>query len=79
MSHTNFRGVVGTKGDLSPVWSYDAYYQYGRTNYSQVFRNEFSIARLNRALNVVDDPRTVAFDPICRSVLDGSDPDLRSL
>jgi outer membrane receptor protein involved in Fe transport len=74
LSHTNFRGVIGTKGDLSNVWSYDAYYQYGRTNYTQVFRNEFSAARLNRALNVVDDPRTAEFDPICRSVLDGSDP-----
>ena len=73
LNHTNFRGVLGTRGDLSNVWSYDAYYQYGRTNYSQVFRNEFSAARLTRALNVVDDPRTAAFDPICRSVLDGTD------
>ena len=56
------------------MWSYDAYFQYGRTNYTQVYQNEFSIARLTRALDVIDDPRTAAVDPICRSVLDNTDP-----
>ncbi len=77
LTHTNFRGVLGTKGDLSPVWSYDAYYQYGRTNYSLVYRNEFSASRLNKALNVILDPRVgspTEGQPICRSVLDNSDP-----
>ncbi|MBB6426554.1 TonB-dependent receptor domain-containing protein [Sphingopyxis sp. JAI128] len=72
LQHTSFRGVLGVKGDLSPVWSYDAYYQYGRVNYSQVYSNEFSAARLTRALDVVADPNGGA--PVCRSVLDGSDP-----
>jgi iron complex outermembrane receptor protein len=74
LQHTNFRGVIGAKGDLGKAWSYDAYYQYGRSNYTQVYSNEFSVARLGRALNVIDDPRTAAFDPVCRSVIDGSDP-----
>ena len=77
LQHTNYRAVVGSKGSLGEVWSYDAYYQYGRSNYSQVYSNEFSITRLNRALNVVNDPRagSATFgQPICRSVLDGSDP-----
>jgi outer membrane receptor protein involved in Fe transport len=77
LTHTNFRGVIGTKGDLDSVWSYDAYYQYGRTNYSLVYRNEFSVSRLNRALNVILDPRVgspTEGQPICRSVLDNSDP-----
>jgi len=74
LRHTAFRGVLGTRGDLNQAFSYDAYYQYGRTNYDQIYRNEFSIQRLNRALNVVDDPRTPnVVDPICRSVLDNSD------
>lgn len=76
LTHTSFRGVLGTKGDLGPVWSYDAYYQYGRTNYSLVYRNEFSAARLNRALNVTTDPRPTSptfGQPVCRSVLDNSD------
>ncbi|HEY0628756.1 MAG TPA: TonB-dependent receptor [Sphingomicrobium sp.] len=75
--HTSYRGVVGSRGDLSSAFSYDAYYQYGRTNYTQVFRNEFSRERLKRASNVVLDPRAGSptfGQPVCRSVLDGSDP-----
>jgi outer membrane receptor protein involved in Fe transport len=68
--HTEYRGVVGTKGDLGSTWSYDAYYQYGRTNYSDVYDNEFSQARLVRALDVVQGPN----GPVCRSVLTGDDP-----
>ena len=74
LRHTSYRGVLGTRGDLSRVFAYDSYFQYGRTVYSQVFKNEFSIARLTRALDVIDDPRTPGVDPICRSALDGSDP-----
>lgn len=76
LQHTNYRAVLGTKGDLGDAWSYDAYYQYGRTSYTQVYSNEFSIARLNNALNVVTDSRpgsSTFGQPICRSVLDGSD------
>lgn len=72
LRHTSFRGVLGVKGDLDNVWSYDAYYQYGRTNYTQVYKNEFSQARLNRALDIVTDPNTGL--PACRSALDGTDP-----
>ncbi|RJF93358.1 TonB-dependent receptor [Sphingomonas cavernae] len=71
LHHVNFRTVIGTKGDLDDVWSYDAYYQYGRSNYTQVYSNEFSVARLNRALDVVVGPNGT---PICRSVRDGTDP-----
>lgn len=71
LQHTNFRTVIGSKGDLGKTWSYDAYYQYGRSNYTQVYSNEFSVARLGRALDVVAGPGGV---PICRSVRDGTDP-----
>ncbi len=90
LKHLEYRGVIGTKGDLSKVFSYDAYYQYGKTNYTQVYHNEFSVRRLNNALNVVNvdangstiNPATGGLYPIgapgttveCRSVLDGSDP-----
>ena len=83
LTHTSYRGVIGTRGDLNNVFSYDAYYQYGRTDYSQVYHNEFSAARLNNALNVVNvDPATGQVVPVgtsgsvieCRSVLSGSDP-----
>jgi len=79
LTHTSYRAVLGSKGDLGKAWSYDAYYQYGRTNYSLVYKNEFSISRLNKALDIVDDPNIAntpasPFQPVCRSVLDGSDP-----
>jgi outer membrane receptor protein involved in Fe transport len=77
LTHTEWRGLVGSRGDLSKVWSYDAYFQYGRTDYQQVYRNEFSAARLNRALNTTIDTRAGSStfgQVVCRSVLDQSDP-----
>ena len=74
LQHTSFRTVAGMRGDLSDVWSYDMYYQFAQTNFAQTYNNDFSVTRLGRALDVIDDPRTVGVDPICRSVLDGTDP-----
>lgn len=71
LQHVSYRAVVGVKGDLSPAWSYDAFYQYGRNNYAQTYLNDFSVVRLGRALDVVTGPGGT---PVCRSTLDGSDP-----
>lgn len=71
LQHVSYRTVIGVKGDLSPAWSYDAYYQYGRNNYNQTYLNDFSVNRLGRALDVVTGPTGT---PVCRSTLDGSDP-----
>jgi hypothetical protein len=73
LQHTSYRAVLGTRGDITEAVSYDAYYQYGRTNYSQVYSNEFSVARLTNALDVVDDPRVAGVQPICRATLQGTD------
>jgi iron complex outermembrane receptor protein len=76
LKHLSYRGVLGTRGDLSKAFSYDAYFQYGKTNYTQVYKNEFSVSRLLRALDVVTDPRTTSptfGQPICRSALSGVD------
>jgi iron complex outermembrane recepter protein len=70
LQHTSFRTVVGSKGDLGKAWTYDAYYQYGRTNYSQTYTNDVSVQRLTRAVDVVAGPGGT---PICRSVRDGTD------
>jgi len=43
LRHQSWRGVIGTRGDLSNIFSYDAYYQLGHTNYTQVYKNEFSV------------------------------------
>ncbi|HUQ70356.1 MAG TPA: TonB-dependent receptor, partial [Planctomycetaceae bacterium] len=75
LKHTTYRGVLGTRGDLSNVWSYDASFQYGTVKYTQLYKNDFSQQRLVNALDVVDDPRTPGVvDPVCRSVLTGTDP-----
>ena len=72
LEHTSYRLVGGIKGDLLRGLSYDAYYQFGTTKLSQVYQNDFSVTRLNRALDVVTDPGTGL--PVCRSVLNGTDP-----
>ena len=72
LQHTSFRGVLGTRGDLGKSFTYDAYYQYGRTNYQETYSNEFSQRRLVNALDVVANPAGGA--PVCRSVLTGADP-----
>ncbi len=74
LKHISFRGLLGLRGDLGKVWSYDSYFQYGKVNYTQVYKNEFSTARLVRALDVVDNPNTPEVDAICRAVLSGVDP-----
>ena len=71
LQHVSYRAVIGTRGEISPAWSYDMYYQYGRTNYSQTYLNDFSVNRLGRALDVVTGPNGT---PVCRSALDGTDP-----
>ena len=73
LQHTSYRGVIGTKGDLGKAFNYDAYYQYGRTNFAETYLNDFSIQRLTRALDVVANP-VAGGAPICRSVRDGTDP-----
>ncbi|HEX5182864.1 MAG TPA: TonB-dependent receptor [Allosphingosinicella sp.] len=81
ISHNDYRIVAGMKGDLGKAWSYDAYYQYGRTNFSLISSNDFSITRLRNALDVVSAlnghevaPGTPGSAPVCRSVLTGADP-----
>ncbi|WP_126173258.1 TonB-dependent receptor domain-containing protein [Altericroceibacterium xinjiangense] len=71
LQHTNYRAVIGMRGELSPIWSYDAFYQYGRTIFAQTYLNDFSVTRLTRALDVVTDPDSGA--AVCRSTLDGTD------
>ena len=71
LQHTSYRAVIGSKGSLGEAWSYDAYYMYGRTNFAETYSNEFSISRLNKALDVVSDPTTG--NPVCRAALSGDD------
>lgn len=71
LQHTTYRIVAGSRGDISKGLSYDAYYQYGRTVFAETYFNDFSVNRLGRALDVVTGANG---QPVCRSVVNGSDP-----
>ena len=60
------------RGDLGGAWSYDAYYQYGRTNFAETYPNDFSVTRLQQRAR--RRRRSRAASPTCRSVLTGTDP-----
>lgn len=70
LEHTAYRIVGGMRGDLIRGVSYDASYQYGKTILAETYLNDFSVSRLTRALDVVTGANG---QPVCRSVLDGSD------
>ena len=72
LRHTSYRSVFGLRGDLSDRWFYELHYQYSKVNMKNTFRNDLSITRINRSLDAVEHPGTG--EPVCRSVLDGSDP-----
>ncbi|MEG3124280.1 TonB-dependent receptor domain-containing protein [Sphingomonas sp. GB1N7] len=82
LQHTTYRGLFGAKGDIAAGLSYDASYQYSRVNFAQTYRNDFSVTRLTRAIDVVSvnsagaivAPNTAGSTATCRSVVDGTDP-----
>jgi outer membrane receptor protein involved in Fe transport len=51
-NHTSYKTDIGARGDLDNVWSYDAYIQYGTSNYQQEQGGYASLARLQNALEV---------------------------
>ena len=57
--HTNYRGVLGLRGDLGPVWNYDAYGQYYYTtlyNSNSNYLNFQSIANALQVTGTRDNP-----------------------
>ena len=74
LGYQTYRGVAGLRGDLfnAPGWTYDVSASYAQVSLTRAYTNEFSVTRLNRAIDVVADPDTN--EPVCRSVLNGTDP-----
>jgi iron complex outermembrane recepter protein len=68
--NTSFRTLVGVKGEFASNWTYDAFLQTSKVIYQQQESNYFSSTRLARALDVVNQNGQA----VCRSVVDGSDP-----
>ena len=73
LQHTSWRGVFGLRGDFSDDWRYDLHYQYAEVRMQNAYLNDLSTSRIKRALDAVRDPESGRV--VCRSVLDGSDPD----
>jgi iron complex outermembrane recepter protein len=69
--NTSFRALLGVRGQISENWDYDTSVQYSAVVADQSANNFFHKTRLARSLDVVTDPATG--NPVCRSVLDGSD------
>jgi len=70
LRHTDYRAVIGMKGDLDANWHFDAYGQYAASVYSQTNLNYFSNARIPNAFDVVP----VGGVATCQSVVTGADP-----
>lgn len=72
LRHKNFRLLGGMKGQLGRGITYDASYLVGRVHFVDVHTNDVLTSRLERAIDVVSDPKSG--QPVCRSVLTGEDP-----
>ena len=70
--HTASRIVAGARGEINDAWSYDVHLNTSQVSYSNTYLNDMSRTNIRRALFVVPDP--VTGEPVCNSVLDGSDP-----
>jgi iron complex outermembrane receptor protein len=70
LTHTAYRIVGGMRGDVTSGISYDAYYQFGTTHLQQVYRNDFSVTRIGRAIDAVTDADG---NIVCRAALTGID------
>jgi outer membrane receptor protein involved in Fe transport len=74
LNFTSYRTVLGFRGPLAANWDYDIFGQYYRVAMQRSYLNDFSVTRLNRALDVIDADPGVGVDPQCRSAVDGTDP-----
>jgi iron complex outermembrane recepter protein len=72
LRHTDYRGVLGFKGELpfAAGWDYDVWYQMGKNVFQSGFFNDFSGQKILKALDVVSTPN----GPACRSAVAGTDP-----
>lgn len=56
VNRRTFRSVLGMQGGLSEDWTYQAYYQYGRTRSSIIKKNDRLQARFEQSLDATINP-----------------------
>jgi outer membrane receptor protein involved in Fe transport len=54
--HTNFRGVLGIRGDINDDWSYEVYGLHAQNRNLSVDQNDLNKTRVRQALDVIVDP-----------------------
>jgi outer membrane receptor protein involved in Fe transport len=54
LRHTDYRIVIGAKGDVTTDWTYDVYGLLSRSVYAEEFLHDMSLRNIADALNVVD-------------------------
>jgi len=62
--HSNYRAVLGGKGDINDAWSYDAYAQYYYTNFFTSNNSYLNFSAIDQALLV---KRDASGNPVCLS------------
>ena len=68
LRHTDYRIVLGTKGEVAGDWTYDAYGLLSRSVYSENFQHDMSLEHITNALDVVDNGGTLeCANPIART------------
>jgi outer membrane receptor protein involved in Fe transport len=55
IGHEASRLVAGVRGNINDIWSYDVSGVHGETKRNSTYLNDFSVSRLGKALNAVDD------------------------
>jgi iron complex outermembrane receptor protein len=50
LRHTDYRLLVGSKGEIDKTWNYDVYAQYGTAIFSENYQHDFSLLRSGNAL-----------------------------
>jgi len=55
IGHSSYRIVMGVRGELNDMLSYDGYIMHGETKRNSTYFNDFSIRRTNLALNAATD------------------------
>ncbi len=68
LTHTSFRLVIGTKGEVADFINYDVYAQEGMTLLAENFLNDVSKSRLTNALQVGG----TAANPVCLANVNGA-------
>jgi iron complex outermembrane receptor protein len=63
-NHTEYRGILGARGELARDWNYDVYGLFGNNRSSDFHNNDTSTVRIQNALLAVRDP--VTGNIVCR-------------